>query len=168
MSNLWWCPECVSSSYLKAWIMMVPKRMKRAEKIRDTMGITSRLRETKNLIWVLEYFTAKCLLLIFNAPKLEACFFCLFYLQLSSSPEHHNPVSLEHSRLRSSDIEWILKLLLLTSLSREGQSRNEKDNHRHHSPTESETSAVKRMRIRNDINRQMNPVYTVEQIGIFL
>lgn len=37
----WWPPD------LKAWMMTVPKRMKRAEKISDRMGIISRLEERK-------------------------------------------------------------------------------------------------------------------------
>lgn len=36
-------------SHLKAWMMTVPKRMKRAEKISDRMGIISRL-DTKDTI----------------------------------------------------------------------------------------------------------------------
>lgn len=31
------------AGYLKAWTMTVPKRMKRAEKMRDSRGIISRL-----------------------------------------------------------------------------------------------------------------------------
>lgn len=36
-------------TYLKAWTMTVPKRMKRAEKIRDSRGIISRLERSTQL-----------------------------------------------------------------------------------------------------------------------
>lgn len=39
--------------YLKAWMITVPKRMKRAEKISDRMGIISRLEE-RNVLWLVD------------------------------------------------------------------------------------------------------------------
>lgn len=49
-TRLWWF-RLNHCSHLKAWMMTVPKRMKRAEKIKDKMGIISRLQETKQFIW---------------------------------------------------------------------------------------------------------------------
>lgn len=40
-------------AHLKAWMMTVPKRMKRAEKMSDRMGIISRL-EGRNVLWLKE------------------------------------------------------------------------------------------------------------------